>query len=37
MLDRTLSRRSLTASKRDQELFAMVPEMGVLRARRGSA
>ena len=31
VLDRTLSRRSLTASERDQELFAMVPEMGVLR------
>ena len=26
-----MSRRPLTASERDQELFAMVPEMGVLR------
>jgi len=31
VLDRAMSRRSLTASKRDQELFAMVPEMEVLR------
>lgn len=31
MSDRSLSRRPLTASKRDQELFAMVPELDVLR------
>ena len=29
--DRSLSRRPLTASQRDQELFAMVPELDVLR------
>lgn len=29
--DRSLSRRPLTASERDQELFAMVPELDVLR------
>ena len=31
MSERVMSRRPLTASERDQELFAMVPEMGVLR------
>ena len=35
MSDRVLSRRPLTASKRDQELFAMVPELDVLRGAEG--